>query len=46
MFPATSFDYNDTDVASVPEPGTLGLTGSVLGIGVFYLRRRKRQLQG
>ena len=39
---ATSFDYNDTDVASVPEPGTLGLTGSVLSLGAFYLRRRKR----
>jgi hypothetical protein len=40
---ASSFDYNDTDLASVPEPGTLGLTGSVLGIGAFCLRRRKRQ---
>ena len=38
-----SFDYDSTDIASVPEPGTLGLTGSVLGLGAFYLRRRKRQ---
>lgn len=43
--------YSDTQVArsigtqglGAPEPGTLGLTGSVLGIGLFYLRRRKRQ---
>ena len=40
-----SFDYDSTDIASVPEPGTLGFTGSVLGIGAFYLRRRKRRFR-
>jgi len=39
---ATSFDYQSTDIQSVPEPGTMGLTGAVLGLGGFFLMRRKK----
>jgi hypothetical protein len=38
----TSFDYRST--SGVPEPGTMGLTGSVFTFGAWYLWRRKKGL--
>jgi hypothetical protein len=38
----SSFDYRST--SGVPEPGTMGLTGSVLAFGAWYLWRRKKGL--
>ena len=38
-----TFDYNSTtDISSVPEPGTMGLAGSVFALAGYHLLRRKK----
>lgn len=37
-----SFDYAPTNIASVPEPGTMGLTGSVFALAGFFLVSRRK----